>query len=256
MTFGFIILRHVNSEKTNEYWNQSVKLIKTFYPNNQIVIIDDNSNLEYLKSDREYSDLIVIDSEYPRRGELLPFIYFLKYKWFDNAIIIHDGVFIHKRIPFEHFNFPVLPLWHHPGDKDEDNIRNVMRLVIRLKNNYKLNSKISSRDVNVLGMNQNEYNICFGCQCYINLHFLEMIENKYNISNLVNYVVCRTDRCALERVMGLIFSEEYIELKNIKSLLGLIVNHYKAFRYDYSEYIDNFNQGKIIQQVVKVWTGR
>ena len=142
MTFGFIILRHVNSEKTNEYWNQSVKLIKTFYPNNQIVIIDDNSNLEYLKSDREYSDLIVIDSEYPRRGELLPFIYFLKYKWFDNAIIIHDGVFIHKRIPFEHFNFPVLPLWHHPGDKDEDNIRNVMRLVIRLKNNYKLNSKM------------------------------------------------------------------------------------------------------------------
>ena len=30
--FGFIITRHVNSEKTNNYWNHSVKLIRTFYP--------------------------------------------------------------------------------------------------------------------------------------------------------------------------------------------------------------------------------
>ena len=28
--YGFIITRHVNSDKTNKYWNQCVKLIRTF----------------------------------------------------------------------------------------------------------------------------------------------------------------------------------------------------------------------------------
>ena len=48
--YGFIITRHVNSEKTNQYWNQCVKLIRTFYPLKQIIIIDDNSNQQFIKS--------------------------------------------------------------------------------------------------------------------------------------------------------------------------------------------------------------
>ena len=50
MSYGFIITRYVNSEKTNRYWNQSVKLIRTYYPYRQIVIIDDNSNYDFVKS--------------------------------------------------------------------------------------------------------------------------------------------------------------------------------------------------------------
>ena len=38
--FGFIITRHVNSEKTNRYWNHSVKLLRTFYPDKKIVITE------------------------------------------------------------------------------------------------------------------------------------------------------------------------------------------------------------------------
>ena len=78
-TYGFIITRHVNSDKTNQYWNQCVKLIRKFYPLIQIIIIDDNSNTEFVKSDFEYTDLTIIQSEYPKRGELLPYIYYLKY---------------------------------------------------------------------------------------------------------------------------------------------------------------------------------
>jgi hypothetical protein len=37
--YGFIISRHVNSEQTNQYWNQCVKLIRTYYPLKKIVII-------------------------------------------------------------------------------------------------------------------------------------------------------------------------------------------------------------------------
>jgi hypothetical protein len=255
MTYGFIITRHVNSEKTNKYWNHSVKLIRRFYPNKQIVIIDDNSNPEYLKSEHEYENLTIIQSEYPARGELLPFIYFLKYKWFDNAIIIHDSVFIHKRIPFEIFKCPVLPLWHHP--QDTENVNNLMRLTGSLKNNNKLYSKIFNREPTVLGLNNNnKYNICFGCQCFINLHFLERIERKYRITNLVNAVHCRTDRCTLERLTGLIFSEEYPQLSTIKSLFGRIVDHHKSFGYHFDEYLNDFKRGKICHSFTKTWTGR
>ena len=56
-TYGFIITRHVNSEKTNLYWNQCVKLINKFYPLKQIIIIDDNSNQEFVKANIEYTNL-------------------------------------------------------------------------------------------------------------------------------------------------------------------------------------------------------
>lgn len=254
MTYGFIITRHVNSEETNKYWNQSVKLIRRFYPMKQIIIIDDNSNQDFIVSEFEYNNLTIIQSEYPARGELLPFIYYLKYKWFDNAVIIHDSVFIHKRIPFEIFKYPVLPLWHHP--KDKENINNMVRIVSKLKNNYKFYGKIYDRDVNILGMNSNKYNICFGCQCFINLRFLENLEIKYNITNLVNVVRCRTDRCSLERIMGLLFSEEFKELKNTKSLFGEIMRHHKSFNYHYPEYWNDFQTNKITHPFVKIWTGR
>ena len=58
--YGFIITRHVNSETTNKYWNQSVKLIRSFYPLRKIVIIDDNSDQNFIKADFDYKNLTII----------------------------------------------------------------------------------------------------------------------------------------------------------------------------------------------------
>ena len=49
MSYGFIITRHVNSNKTNLYWNECVKRIRHFYPTKEIIVIDDNSNEEFVK---------------------------------------------------------------------------------------------------------------------------------------------------------------------------------------------------------------
>jgi hypothetical protein len=87
-SFGFIITRHVNSEKTNKYWNHCVKCLRTFYPQKKIVIIDDNSNPSFLKAEFNYINVQVIQSEFNGRGELLPYYYFLKNKFFKNALII------------------------------------------------------------------------------------------------------------------------------------------------------------------------
>ena len=252
--YGFIITRHVNSNITNEYWNQSVKLIRTYYPFAQIIIIDDNSNNKYLKSHFNYSNLTIIQSEYHQRGELLPFIYYLKYRWFSSAIIIHDSLFIHKKINFEKFMMPVLPLWHHSYDKE--NIANLIRITSSLNNNHHIINKLNKNDETRFNFVEPTYNLCFGCQCYIKLQFLDFLENKYKISNLTNVIQNRKDRCGLERIFGLLFCYEYPKLIYIKSLFGDIVKKYKAFNYNYNNYENDLKNKILIHPFIKVWTGR
>jgi hypothetical protein len=252
--YGFIITRHVNSVETNKYWNQCVKLIRTFYPLRKIVIIDDNSNQELVHSDFEYKNLTIIQSEYPGRGELLPYFYYLKYKWFPNAVIIHDSLFIHQRISFETFNMPVIPLWHHNYDKE--NIDNILRISSSLKHNHNLIKKINGSEINILGFNNDKFNLCFGGQAYIKLSFLEHLQQKYNITNLVNVVHNRTDRCSLERVFGLLFCQEYPNLLKMNSLFGDILIQKRAFDYNYIQYESDLKHGKVLHPFVKVWTGR
>lgn len=255
MNYGFIITRHVNSEQTNKYWNQCVKLIRTHYPLRKIIVIDDNSNYNFVKADHDYKNTEIIQSEYPKRGELLPYIYFLRYKWFDKAVIMHDSVFIHKRVPFEKILCPVLPLWHHGYDKE--NLHNLLRICSKLKNNLYLKNKLNGNEVNILGFNKNDhFNLCFGVQSFITLSFLEMLEAKYKITNLISAINNRTDRCGLERIMGLLFCQEYSKLIHIGSLFGEIFNHHMAFGYNYNQYLDDFKNRKMYGAFVKVWTGR
>lgn len=248
--YGFIITRHVNSEQTNKYWNQNVKLIRTYYPLKEIIIIDDNSNQSFVSSDYPYNNLTVIQSEYPGRGELLPYIYYLRYQWFPKAIIIHDSLFIHKRIPFEKITIPVLPLWHHSYDKD--NLSNLIKLTSCLKNSHYLCNKLN--EFNMLSLNK--FYLCFGAQTFIHLDFLKKLQYKYNINSLINVIRNRSDRCSFERVIGLLFCEECPELLKKKSLFGDILTKNKAFKYNYDEYIRDFKEKKLMYPFVKVWTGR
>jgi hypothetical protein len=253
-SFGFILTRHVNSEKTNRYWNHSVQLLRRLYPNKQIIIIDDNSNEDFVKADFNYNNTTIIQSEFPGRGEILPYYYFLKNKYFENAVILHDSVFFHKRVRFELLNGEkVVPLWYFNPDK-ENNAR-LLEITDSLKNSLDIYNKLSIND-NYLGMPHLKWAGCFGCQSYINHDFLLQLENKYSISNLVNIVQNRADRCCLERVMGCLFFTENPNLMKRKSLLGNIMTYQKWSGYSYEKYILNLKKGIIPKPVVKVWTGR
>jgi hypothetical protein len=240
--YGFIITRHVNSAKTNNYWNHCVKLLRTLYPYRKIVIIDDNSNYEYVKAEFEYKNIEIIQSEFKGRGELLPYYYFLKHKFFKNAVIIHDSVFFHKRIAFEKLNgMSVLPLWFfYPDKEDVENRKRIMRY---LKNYQTLDSKLSNDTI--IGLPHDKWFGCFGVQSYISLGFLERIEHKYG----------RIDRCCLERILGCIFFTEYQNIIRQKSLFGDIMK-YQTWGYSYDEYMVDLKKGTIKAPVVKVWTGR
>jgi hypothetical protein len=254
--FGFIITRHVNSENTNRYWNHSVKLLRFFYPTKKIVIIDDNSDTNFLKADYEYNNIEIIQSEFPGRGELLPYYYFIKNKFFENAVIIHDSVFFHKRINFEVLNGTnVLPLWYF--DADIENVSNSLKLIEKLKNKFNIEDKLNYSVVSTFSIMSNKrWSGCFGCQSYINHNFLLHIENKYNISSLTNIVQNRADRCCLERIMGCIFCTEYPITNKSKSIFGNILKYPLTGKYTYDMYKTDLEKGTLKRDVVKVWTGR
>jgi hypothetical protein len=258
--FGFIITRHVNSHQTNEYWNRSIKLLNYLYPSKKIILIDDNSNYEFVKQkSQDYKNLEIIQSEYPGRGELLPYYYFYKRQdLFKNAVILHDSIFFHKRISFEKLaKYDVLPFWNFKPDNE--NYLNSLRLVSTMKNNHLINKHISlpleNKSFTIRGiLEKDEWKGCFGVQSYINHDFLSRLVDKYNLFQLLPLVTCRADRCCLERIFGILFSLES-KHKNA-SLLGNIHQYRDNFHYTYEKYKFDLANKKIPHAIIKVWTGR
>ncbi len=229
---GFIILRHVNSDYTNKYWITCYNSIRRFYPDNKIIIIDDNSDYKYISNETLYNT-IIIQSEYPKRGELLPYYYFLNNKLFDIAVIIHDSVFINKKIDFTVDKYKLI--WdfeHSHNDQIEDETKMIRTL----------------EDDNLLRFYQErkEWKGCFGVMTVITHDFLTSINNKYNISKLLPLIITRYNRMSLERVFSCILQKEAPR----ETLMGNILE-YCPWGITY-EQISNYSYLPII----KVWTGR
>lgn len=248
--YGFIITRHVRDELTNKYWNRAILCIRNFYPNKKIVVIDDNSNKQFVKPLVNLKNVIIIKSEFPGAGEILPYYYFLKYQFFPFACILHDSVFIHKKIKFSTIlhKYEAMSLWHFDGDQLMSEIRDP--LTLKLENGMNLVRTMRS-DMAISLFNK--WHGSFGGQTLMSLNFLQRLQEKYKLMNLVNFIKCRADRMAFERIIGVLLSKE--TNYNRKSLFGNI-HRYQTFGYDYQHYIRDFYQGKIPRNIVKVWTGR
>ena len=103
---------------------------------------------------------------------------------------------------------------------------------------------------------KNIWSGCFGIQSFINRDFLIGLRNKYHLFNLLNVVQSRSDRCCLERIIGMIFYTEYIKHLKIPSLFGDIKQYFE-WGYTYNQYVEDTKNKKIPNiPFVKVWTGR
>ena len=253
--YGFIITRHVNSERTNKYWNNCIKCIRKLYPLRKIVVIDDNSNQNLVKAELNYTNVEYIQSEFPGAGEFLPYYYFLKNKFFDNAVIIHDSTFFHKRVNFENFNkINALPLWHFPPDTE--NLSNSIRITRDLKNRHYAQDILSLNTINFNLAIQKKWTAgMFGVQSYVNHNFLKYVDIKYNICSMIKYIKCRKDRCCMERIMACLFCIESNQTRKMKSIFGSIFAHQK-WGYSYEQYETHKKLKLPLKPIVKVWTGR
>ena len=94
--FSFIILRYVINKETNKMWIKCYNSIRKFY-NNKIIIIDDNSNKNFI-TNIKLDNCFIINSDIKKgRGELLPYYYYTKYKFSKRIIVLHDSMKIHNK---------------------------------------------------------------------------------------------------------------------------------------------------------------
>jgi hypothetical protein len=230
-TVGFILLRHVNSEETNKYWQHCYECIRKFYPENMILIVDDNSSCEYLTNIKLYKTLVVY-SEYEGRGELLPYIYYLQYKIADVAVILHDSVFINSFIDFDVDNYKFLWEFEHCWDQIEDETR-----MINIFNDLELKEFYENKDL---------WKGCFGSMTIITHVHLTYINNKYDISKLLDLILTRNSRCSFERVIACLLQKE----GNKETLFGNL--------HSFCPWGIKFNEKKNWEHlpIIKVWTGR
>jgi hypothetical protein len=228
---GFIILRHVNSEVTNKYWLYCYSSIRRFYPENHVLIIDDNSNYDFVTDVKLYK-CTVINSEYPKRGELLPYYYYLHNKLFDFAVIIHDSVFINKYIDFSVDKYKILWCFEHNSDQIEDETR-----MINIFNDLELKTFYENKHL---------WKGCFGGMTIITHDYLIYINNKYDISKLLDCVLNKYNRQSFERVIACLLQTHGIQ----PTLLGDI--------HQYCRWALKFNEQHETRHLplTKVWTGR
>lgn len=184
---GFIILRNVDTIDRNKYWIRCYNCIRKFYPENKILIIDDNSKSKLIRKKKLYNT-IIIKSKYPKRGELLPYFYYLKNKLFDKAIILHDSVFINKKLNLKFKKYKFLWEFEHTWDQIKDETKMIKKFNNKKLYNFYKNKKL--------------WKGCFGCICMIEYDYLKFINNKYKISKLLNLVLTRYNRGSFERVLA------------------------------------------------------
>jgi hypothetical protein len=231
--FGFILTRHVNSEQTNLLWLECVQQIRARYPTTPIVILDDNSDYRFIKYVK-IPNCIILQSEYPKRGELLPYFYLLKYRWFRKAVILHDSVFVQHPLSL----VDNVALWHFTDNYEDFN------------EEQKMLGMLTNAEPLLEAHRTNQFKGMFGVMSVVTLDFLDKLEERYTFTNWIHYVCSRKHRMCLERAMGVLFSVE----NPAPSMMGNIFD-YCSWGVSYAQY----SKARASFQrypLVKVWSGR
>ena len=212
----------------------SYDCIRKYYPENRIIIIDDNSNYNYITK-KELYKTIIINSEYHKRGELLPYYYYLYSKWFDIAVIIHDSVFVNKYIDFNVEKYKMI--WdfsQHFCDQIDDETS-----MIKLFNDTELLEFYQRKDL---------WGGCFGGMSVIKHDYLKFINTKYDISKLLDKILTRYNRCSFERVIACLLQKD----EKTVPLLGDI---HVYCRWGINFHQKDWDECKDLP-LIKVWSGR
>jgi hypothetical protein len=233
---GFILLRCVKSAKVSKYWKISYRSIRKFHPDCTILLIDDNS--DYNLIDKEYEKTLIntkiINSELKGRGEHLPYYYYIQNKLFENAIIIHDSVFINCKINIKTCN-AYIKLWDfgHEWDQPHDEIN-----LIKSLNNHETILDFYKR--------KNLWRGCFGAMCIINYNFLYKLHMQYDFKNLLQNIKTRYNRKSFERVIGCI-----LNFNSKNACLFKDIHNYCR----YGTTFEDLDSVKMLP-IIKIWCGR
>lgn len=248
-SFVFVILRHLRNTRDNDLWISSYNSIRKFYTN-KIVIIDDNSAVNTV--DGKLNNTEIIKSEFNGAGEILPYYYFLKYKWADRMIFLHDSMFINRTFRDTELQGDIKFHWYFNITGEVHDFRKINNFLSILKNNTELQAYATDTDTKWYG--------CFGATTICNLKTIEYLEEEYSIfKNLVLSIKTRKDRETFERVLGIVLYYEGILTDDNCSNFGNIMSYPNAFdsnnmNYETANVV--LKQKGYDTAIIKVWRGR
>lgn len=192
MNFGFIIPTHCSLPQHKSSLLKCIESIRKFYPKNMIVIINDKSSIKLSFTDDE--NIEIVDSCIEKGGEVNSYIMFLENKYFDKAIILHDGMYMKKKlIDIEKID-NVLYIWYFTNHRfhwsfinepkseynQVNNIRNHDDLILHCINKYDFNENFKKYSLKLYHQ-KHKWSGCFGLQSIITHNFLVVLQEKTNI---------------------------------------------------------------------------
>jgi hypothetical protein len=226
------------------------------------VIIDDHSSFtSEMEFDFDFNleNILFIESKCsPGCGEFLGYYYFYKYKWADNAIILHDSFWIQRPISgldsFLHnpeLNSNIKFLCHFNSRYNHHNFQEEVNIIHQLKNPDELVSFFHQLDICNIG--------CFGIQSCISYSFLKQLQDRFQLIDLIHYVNTRDKRMCLERVFGAMVLFLYPELQKDISFYGDILIDY-VDKYEHTKlgyYLENKEKMRLENRpFIKIFSGR
>lgn len=243
---GFLFPRHVSQPAHRDIWKECLRSIRTHYKTEPVVIIDDNSTPEFiepLSQDDEWlmRNVTVVQSEFPRAGEVLPYYYFHKLRPCQKAVIINDSMFVRK--PFDPAVIDgvndVKFLWDFGSISDNPGLQ------------IEMYGKMRDSDRFAQLQNSGAWTGCFASASIMDIGFIDRLQNNYDFLKVAAFMDSREKRCAFERVLAVACACERGNINDI-SLFGNIYSHPSSFSYSFEAYKAN----PFDLPVVKCWNSR
>jgi hypothetical protein len=247
-SYVFVVLRHLRTVRDNDLWITSYNSIRKHYTN-KIIIIDDNSSVNTV--DGKLFNTEIIKSEFNGAGEILPYYYFLKYKWADKMIFLHDSMFLNRPFRDSELDDDIKFHWYFTKNNIDD-FRKINNFLSVIKSNKDLQAFATDPET--------KWNGCFGATSICDLSTVEYIEEEYKLfTSLILSIKTRKDRETFERVLGIVLYYEGIFNDDNCSNFGDILKYPGAFESEQNNFETAshiVNQNNYDTAILKVWRGR
>ena len=195
-SLGFVIGRHIAKADHVALCSRAHASVRRFYPDSPILIVDDNSPLE--GPDDYDAQTSVVRSTFPGAGEFGLYYYYHHTRAFDRAVFLHDSMVINRPLDLSNAH-AIKYLWHFAYHESLwQHVNDVERLL----------SELADREGAERKYRSNAWTGMFGCCCSLTWSCLDRIVQRYQLFRLLPKVNTRATRCAMERVLGILFSEE------------------------------------------------
>jgi hypothetical protein len=206
------------------------------YPDEPILIIDDNSDQAYI-GEHPTTNATVVQSEYPQRGDLLPYLYYLTHKISDRVIIFNDSAFLTRAVPYCDER-PYQHLWdfEHDWDQEHDEASMVCALD-------------TDGSLRALHADKASWKGCFGSMTVITHEYLSAVDARFGLAKLAALVTSRFHRMSFERVLACL----------LRSLCDRSPPSVYGDIHAYCPWGVKFDEGMLRYAhlpVIRVWTGR